>query len=282
MPELPEVETVKETLKRLVLNKTIKSVKVIYPKIIEYPSVEEFIGILKDREIKDINRRGKWLIFNLGEYTLLSHLRMEGKFFIKNHDDEINKHEHVIFKFDDNELRYRDTRKFGRMYLYKTCEVNNKKPLNELGLEPWDNNLTSSYLIEKYKNKRLPIKTVLLDQSIIVGIGNIYADEILFLSKINPLTRCCDLNNKDCDKIIENTRDVLENAIKLGGTTIRSYESSEGVHGLFQNELYVHIKENVKCSICGTKIKKIRVGGRGTYYCSKCQRLKKKVVKNDK
>ena len=282
MPELPEVETVKETLKKIVLNKKIRKVEVLYPKIIEYPSVSDFINILKDKEIKDINRRGKWLMFNLGDYTLLSHLRMEGKFFLKNHDDEINKHEHVIFKFDDNELRYRDTRKFGRMYLYKSDEVNDKKPLNELGLEPWDNNLTSTYLIEKYKTKKLPIKTVLLDQSIIVGIGNIYADEILFLSKINPLTKCSDLSKRDCEKIIKNTREVLENAIKLGGTTIRSYESSEGVHGLFQNELYVHNKENEKCPNCNTKIKKIRVGGRGTYYCSKCQKMKKKIEKNDK
>ena len=279
MPELPEVETVKETLKRIVLNKKIRKVEILYPKIIEYPSVEEFINILKDKEIKDINRRGKWLMFNLGDYTLLSHLRMEGKFFLKNHSDEINKHEHIIFKFDDSELRYRDTRKFGKMYLYKTNEVNNKKPLSELGLEPWDNNLTSNYLIEKYKNKKLPIKTVLLDQSIIVGIGNIYADEILFLSKINPLTKCCDLTKNDCNKIIKNTREVLENAIKLGGTTIRSYESSEGVHGLFQNELYVHNKENEKCPICNNTIKKIRVGGRGTYYCSKCQKNKKKLKK---
>ena len=264
MPELPEVETVKETLKKIVLNKKIREVDVLYPKIIEYPSVSEFIDILKDKEIKDINRRGKWLMFNLGDYILLSHLRMEGKFFLKNHNDEINKHEHVIFKFDNSELRYRDTRKFGKMYLYKTNEVNDKKPLNELGLEPWDNNLTSNYLIEKYKNKKLPIKTVLLDQSIIVGIGNIYADEILFLSKINPLTKCCDLSKRDCEKIIKNTREVLEKAIKLGGTTIRSYESSEGVHGLFQNELYVHSKENEKCPICNNTIKKIRVGGRGT------------------
>ena len=282
MPELPEVETVKETLKKIVLNKKIRKVEVLYPKIIEYPSVSDFINILKDKEIKDINRRGKWLMFNLGDYTLLSHLRMEGKFFLKNHDDEINKHEHVIFKFGDNELRYRDTRKFGRMYLYKSDEVNDHKPLNELGLEPWDNNLTSTYLIEKYKTKKLPIKTVLLDQSIIVGIGNIYADEILFLSKINPLTKCSDLSKRDCEKIIKNTREVLENAIKLGGTTIRSYESSEGVHGLFQNELYVHSKENEKCPNCNTKIKKIRVGGRGTYYCSKCQKMKKKIEKNDK
>lgn len=282
MPELPEVETVKETLKKIVLNKKIREVDVLYPKIIEYPSVSEFIDILKDKEIKDINRRGKWLMFNLGDYILLSHLRMEGKFFLKNHNDEINKHEHVIFKFDNSELRYRDTRKFGKMYLYKTNEVNDKKPLNELGLEPWDNNLTSNYLIEKYKNKKLPIKTVLLDQSIIVGIGNIYADEILFLSKINPLTKCCDLSKRDCEKIIKNTREVLEKAIKLGGTTIRSYESSEGVHGLFQNELYVHSKENEKCPICNNTIKKIRVGGRGTYYCNKCQKIKKKVEKSVK
>ena len=132
-------------------------------------------------------------------------------------------------------------------------------------------NLTPSYLKEKYKNKKLPIKTVLLDQSIITGIGNIYADEILFLSKINPLEKASNLNDEQLSKIITNTKNVLEKAIKEGGTTIRSYTSEEGVTGLFQNELYVHQRENEECRICKTIIKKIKVGGRGTYYCEKCQ-----------
>lgn len=282
MPELPEVETVKETLKLKVLHKKIKEVCVLYPKMIEYPSVDEFKRILKGKELENIERRGKWLLFSFGEYTLLGHLRMEGKFFLKSHREEVNKHEHVVFEFTDGtELRYQDTRKFGRMYLYKTEDLYDRKPLNELGLEPWDDHLNTQYLLNKYKKKRLPIKSVLLDQSIITGIGNIYADEILFLSHLNPLTPCMDLTQKDCENIIQNTQNVLERAIQLGGTTIRSYESSQGVHGLFQNELFVHGKEGENCPECGSEIVKIKVGGRGTYYCKKCQKVRKKGKKKN-
>ena len=120
------------------------------------------------------------------------------------------------------------------------------------------------------KNKKLPIKTLLLDQSIIVGLGNIYVDEVLFLSRINPNKKYYELKDKDFKSIIKYTKEVLEHAIELGGTTIRSYESSEGVHGLFQMELLVHGKEI--CPKCNKKIEKIRIGGRGTYFCPKCQK----------
>jgi len=273
MPELPEVETVKETLKRKVLNKTITEVVVLYEGIIESPDVLDFVKKLKGQTIKDITRLGKWLIFHLDNYFLLSHLRMEGKYFLKNTNEDYTKHEHVIFKFsDDTDLRYQDTRKFGKMLLVDKDKLHEARPIKELGLEPWDKSLTKEYLKSKYKTKRLPIKTVILDQSIITGIGNIYADEILFLSKINPLTKVNLLHNKDLDSIIENTRKVLEKAINEGGTTIRSYTSDEGVTGRFQNELYVHCRENESCLVCGSKILKTRVGGRGTYYCPKCQK----------
>ena len=190
MPELPEVETVKETLKKQLLNRIIKD-DIINYNIVEKPSVSEFKEKIKNQKIIDIKRRGKWLLFELSDYYLLSHLRMEGKYYIKNKDDEVTKHQHVIFKLDnDLELRYNDTRKFGRMYLFNKEDAFNQKPLNELGLEPWDDKLNVSYLKDKYKTKKLPIKTTLLDQSIIVGIGNIYADEILFLSNINPYKKC--------------------------------------------------------------------------------------------
>lgn len=273
MPELPEVETVKETLKLKLIGKKIKDVKIYYDGIIAYPEIKEFSKQIKNLPIKDINRRGKWLMFDLDKYYLLSHLRMEGKYFFKNKGDKLDNHEHVVFSLDSNEeLRYRDTRKFGKMYLIKKEDINNVGPIKDLGLEPWDTNLTKEYLKDKYKTKKLPIKTVLLDQSIIVGIGNIYADEILFLSKLNPLIKCCDLKDDDLENIIKYTKEVLEKAIKLGGTTIRTYTSVDGVHGRFQNELLVHGKDNDSCPACGQAIKKIRVGGRGTYYCSNCQK----------
>lgn len=272
MPELPEVETVKNTLKRLVLNKKILSVNIYHSNIIAYPSVDEFKEKIKNQTINDITRRGKWLIFELDNYYLVSHLRMEGKYFLKNSSEELVKHEHVVFSFKDQELRYHDTRKFGKMYLIDKEKLETSKPINELGLEPWDNNLTIDYLKEKYLNKNIPIKTVLLDQSIITGIGNIYADEILFKSRINPLIKPKELTEEQLNNIIKYTRETLEEAIKLGGTTIKSYESAKGVHGLFQNKLLVHSRVGEACPECGTTIIKISVNGRGTYYCKNCQK----------
>ncbi|MBP8687957.1 MAG: DNA-formamidopyrimidine glycosylase [Candidatus Gastranaerophilaceae bacterium] len=274
MPELPEVETVKESLKLRLNNKKIIRTRVLWDNIIAYPSKEKFIKETANQSINDVKRRGKFLLFDLDDYYLLSHLRMEGKYFFKTKDDDINKHEHVIFDLDDgSELRYMDTRKFGKMYLIKKEDIDKIGPLVKLGLEPWDDNLTSEYLLDKYKKKKLPIKSVLLDQNIIVGIGNIYADEILFLSKINPLKKCNLITKEEAENIIKYTKKVLEAAIEKGGTTIRTYSSVDGVHGLFQNELFVHGKDKNNCPICNTKIEKIKVGGRGTYYCPKCQTL---------
>jgi formamidopyrimidine-DNA glycosylase len=158
------------------------------------------------------------------------------------------------------------------MHLIEKDKINIIGPFLEMGLEPWDKSLTIEYLKDKYSKKRLPIKTVLLDQSIIVGIGNIYADEILFLCKLNPQKRTCDLKEKDLENIIKYTKEVLEEAIKMGGTTIRTYSSSEGVHGRFQQNLKVHNKKGSNCPNCNTLIDKITVNGRGTFYCPKCQK----------
>lgn len=272
MPELPEVETVRRGLLDKVLNRVIKGIRVNYPKIIEYPSISLFKKEIVGQKINDISRYGKWLIFVLDDFYLLSHLRMEGKYFIKSSKDVDLKHEHVIFELDDKtELRYMDVRKFGKMHLIPKDKIKEIGPLRELGLEPWDENLTLEYLQDKFSKKRLPIKSVLLDQSIIVGIGNIYADEILFLAKINPYTRAMDLNDDSIKNIIKYTRIVLEDAIKAGGTTIRSYSSVNGIHGMFQQNLNVHSRSGEACPVCGSEVIKVKIGGRGTYYCSKCQ-----------
>ncbi|MBQ9011253.1 MAG: DNA-formamidopyrimidine glycosylase [Bacilli bacterium] len=269
MPELPEVETVKNTLKRQILNKKILLSNIYWSNIIAYPEVPVFKEKIKNQRINDILRRGKWLMFELDDYFLLSHLRMEGKYFIRKKGDQLNKHEHIVFLFDDDtELRYHDTRKFGKMYLLEKNNAYDVKPLNELGLEPWDERLDVTYLKNKFNKK--PIKIQLLDQSIISGIGNIYADEILFLSKIYPEVSGNKLSDENLKDIIKYTREVLSSAIKLGGTTVKSYTSSEGVHGRFQEELLVHTKKI--CPSCGNDIIKIVVGGRGTYFCPKCQK----------
>ena len=239
--------------------------------IIAYPEPTKFINEIKNQTINDILRRGKILMFILDDYYLTSHLRMEGKYFIKDKTEALSKHDHVIFTLSNNkELRYNDTRKFGKMHLVKKDELD-ITPIAKLGKEPWDKDLTIDYLKEKL-NKRKAIKTLLLDQSIITGIGNIYADEILFKSKINPEIYGCNLTDNNLEDIITNTKTILEKAISLGGTTIHTYTSVDGITGLFQQELLVHGKKDENCPNCGNKIVKIVVNTRGTYYCPNCQK----------
>ena len=237
MPEKPEVITVSNSLRPRLVGKKITGCNVYWDNIIAYPTTDEF-----KKEI-------------IGQ------------------NDSIVKHEHVEFILDDDiSFRYHDVRKFGKMYLIDKDKVDNVKPLSELGYEFDDSDLTKEYLYEKLHNKKLPIKTVLLDQSIITGIGNIYDDEILFRSKISPYRKSCDISVDECDEIIKDTRLVLKEAIKKGGTTIKSFTSSEGVHGLFQNELLVHGKKKGICPNCSSSIEVCRIAGRGTYYCPKCQK----------
>lgn len=273
MPELPEVETVKERLKERLINKRIKEVDIRWDNIIAFPSRNQFIDEIKNQKVKDIRRRGKWLIIELEKHFLLISLRMEGKFFFKNSDEPLVKHEHIIFKLEDAiDLRYHDTRKFGKMHLVEKEKLNSSKPLKDLGLEPFDSDLTVKYLQSKLSRRSLPIKTVLLNQNIIAGIGNIYDDEILFLSKINPYKPANKLTNKELQNIINNTKEVLGKAIKAGGTTIRTYVSLDNKKGEFQHELYVYGRNNKPCLVCDSTIEKTTIRGRGTYYCPKCQR----------
>lgn len=273
MPEKPEVITVSNSLRPRLVGKKITGCNVYWDNIIAYPTTDEFKKEVIGQKILDVTTRGKFIKVLLDRDVLLIHLRMEGKFFFRKLSDPIVKHEHVEFILDeDTSFRYHDVRKFGKMYLISKAMVDKVKPLSELGVEFDDRNLTKEYLYEKIHNKKLPIKTVLLDQSIITGIGNIYDDEILFRSGISPYRKSCDISLEECDEIIKNTRLVLSEAIKKGGTTIKSFTSSEGVHGLFQNELLVHGKKNDKCPVCGSRIEVCRIGGRGTYYCTKCQK----------
>lgn len=271
MPELAEVETVRNTLKKRILNKKISDVVIIYDGVVKN-DLDFFRKSLIGNEFCDILRIGKWLIFELNDYYLLSHLRMEGKYFIKNSNEPFAKHEHFIIRFCDNtDLRYHDVRKFGVIKIVKKEDLYNTEEIKKQGPEIISDNLTSEYLLEKFKKCRLTIKTALLSQDIISGIGNIYADEILFASFINPLKKACFLTQDECEKIILNGRNILNKAIEEGGCTIKSYTSSLGVIGNYQNYLKVHKKEGEKCPNCGNVIKRIKVGGRSTYYCDKCQ-----------
>jgi len=272
MPEMPEVRVVRDTLKKSLVGKRIEKISALYPRIIEGNS-DNFIKKLEGQIFRDVRSTGKWLIFDLGEYSFLSHLRMEGKYFFEDSDVPIEKHTHVIFYLDGNKsLRYNDVRKFGRMELVKTSEIEETESIKKLGLEPDNPKLDSDYLLKSFKGKKKPIKTLLLDQTIINGLGNIYSNEVLFASCVNPFREASSINKKEADAIIKNAFEITAKSYKEGGCTIRSYTSSLGVIGHYQDYLLVHGKVGCPCSVCGTLIKKEKIDGRSAYYCEKCQK----------
>ena len=270
MPELPEVQTVLDTLATKIKNRKIVDIKIRYSPIIECSNTR-FKNSLIGQHFRKFKRRGKYLLFEMDDITLVSHLRMEGKYFILDPSVPLSKHDHIIFKLDNGkDLRYNDVRKFGRMELMDKDD--DYLEFKKLGPEPFSKYFNLKYCKDYLKNKNKPIKEVLLDQSFVAGIGNIYADEILFAMKVNPKTKANKLTDNNIKDLISNTRRILNKAIKAGGTTIRSYTSSLGVTGRFQLKLNVHTMS--KCKVCDNDIKKIVVGGRGTYYCPKCQKEK--------
>lgn len=275
MPELPEVETVRNVLKLWVKGKSIKSSSIFYDKVLENMVFDDFKIKIINQQIIDIERIGKYLLFILDDYVLLSHLRMEGKYYLLNDeviDEKIKKHQIISFLLDDGStLVYHDVRKFGRMKLLNKDNYLEDVSLKKLGKEPFY--ASDKELYEKIKNSNKPIKELLLDQSVMAGLGNIYVDEVLFLSKIHPLKKGKEIKLKECANLIKNSIIVLNKAIELGGSTIRSYHSGNKVDGRFQNELNVYGKKGHHCSCCNTLIEKTIVGGRGTHYCPKCQKL---------
>lgn len=272
MPEIAEVRVVRDTLKKNLKNRKIKEVKILYSRII-VGDAENFKNELVNKTFHDVTSCGKWLIFNLGELSFLSHLRMEGKYFYVPESTPIGKHTHIIFKLDnDMDLRYDDVRKFGRMELVRTSEVMENSSIKKLGFEPDDKRLTKEYLLEKFKGKKTLAKVGLLDQTIINGLGNIYANEVLFASKISPYRHLEDITGKEAQEIIDSSYKITKKSYEEGGCTIRSYTSSLGVIGHFQDYLKVHGRESEPCEECGKPIKKEKIEGRSAYFCENCQK----------
>ena len=269
MPELPEVEVVRSVLESNILGLTIIDVECFYSPIIENDLLE-FKNSVINKKVTKLERLGKYLIFKLENGAFISHLRMEGKYhYFKNEEPNL-KHTHVVFHFDNGyKLLYQDVRKFGRIVYKELDDVYTTLPLSKIGVEGnsvvYDLN-EIYYLIHK---KRLPIKTVLLDQTIISGLGNIYVDEVLFKSNINPHRLASTITLDEVKSIMVNSKEILDKAILYKGTTIRSYTSSLGVSGNYQDLLMVHTKK--VCPICNSPINKDKIGGRSSYYCSKCQ-----------
>jgi formamidopyrimidine-DNA glycosylase len=273
MPELPEVENVKNALNQFLPGKLIKDVKIYWENIIKHPETEEFIIRLRGQTFEKVYRRGKFLIFYLNEDVLISHLRMEGKYGLYRSEEPADKHTHVIFEFSDGtELRYRDVRKFGTMHLYPKGTEENNDPLNKLGIEPLSETLTAALMKKLFSNRKRNIKAVLLDQTILAGLGNIYVDEVLFQAGIHPETPANKLSLNRLKKLKAAITDILSESVKYGGSTIRSYTNSMGEEGGYQLKLYVYGRKNEACRICGTEIERLVVAGRGTHICNSCQK----------
>ncbi|MFD0698677.1 DNA-formamidopyrimidine glycosylase [Paenibacillus sp. GCM10027628] len=280
MPELPEVETVKRTLNMLVTGKTIEYVQVKLPRIIQKPDdIHLFEVLLQGQTIRTIERRGKFLRFVLDDYVMVSHLRMEGRYGLYQGDDPVERHTHVLFRFTDGtELRYKDVRQFGTMHLFPKGDELTQPPLHKLGLEPLDEAFTFEAFKERIAKRSTKIKPLLLNQEYIVGIGNIYVDESLFLSGIHPEREASSLTRKELEALHEAIVRTLRGAVEVGGSSIKSFVNGQGEIGLFQHQFNIYGRQSESCKKCGSQIYKTVVGGRGTHICPVCQPLKRKRV----
>ncbi len=270
MPELPEVETVARILSPLLKGQKILSITALREKNIENP-FSDFSSGLVGKTFESVERRAKFLIFKMKEGGyILSHLRMEGRYFYEKDNSPSRKHDILYYHLDnDFRLAYCDTRKFGRIAYYPD-EASLQTALAKLGPEPFDFSPTDFFeVLSKIKK---PIKEVIMDQTVIVGIGNIYADESLYRARINPLTKASLLSENECTSLLKSIQVILKEAIDLGGSTIKSYHPKEGVSGNMQTQLLAYGKANSSCPRCGTKFKRITLNGRGTTYCPLCQK----------
>ena len=280
MPELPEVENVKQGLNDIVVGETIEKVEVRWRRIIESPESESFSKKLMGQMIEKVDRRGKFLLFYFTDDVMISHLRMEGKYNLVEPTKDWtlprrSNHTHVIFHLKSGKkLIYHDVRKFGRMSLVPKGEEFDHKSLAKLGPEPTAEDFVLEEMQEFLTRRTKAIKGVLLDQQIVVGIGNIYADEILFKAKVHPATPANRLTDAEEIRLHEAVLLILNNAIKSGGTTIRSYQNAFGDVGTYQNHLNVYGRDGQPCVNCETEIEKMKIAGRGTHYCPVCQAMK--------
>ena len=289
MPELPEVEVVKRSLINKIQNSIIKAVKINDGGLryrVDKNKIKKIIGL----RIKKISRRSKFLLFFFNNKTvMLVHLGMTGKFFFINqkntkyktsfyydiNEDKDKKHDRVIFNLSKNrKLIYNDVRKFGFIKFTQKKNVNQNLHLKNLGPEPLEKNFNFSYFKQYIINKNRTIKDILMDQKFVSGLGNIYVNETLFFSGIKPTKKVKNLSEREIRKIIKFTKRILSKAIALGGSSIKNFSSENGKKGLFQQYFCVYGKKDEKCSkkSCGSKIIKIVISNRATFYCDKCQK----------
>ncbi len=274
MPELPEVETVKSGLEQNVIGKKISNVN-ISNKNLRFPFPDNFISNLTNNKITLVTRRARYLLIHLdSKQILLVHLGMSGKLnYFSTFPKSTKKHDHVFINFDDNSgLIYNDTRRFGFVDLVDEGKINSHKMIKDLGPEPLMEDFNSNYLAKILKNKSMNIKTTMMDNKIVVGVGNIYINESLFLSGISPLKPSNKLSLSQIDLLIKNIKGILQKAIKAGGSTLRDYVDLKGDVGEFQFDFKVYARDNENCFDCSSFIKRVKQNGRSSFYCPKCQK----------
>ena len=264
MPELPEVETIARTLEPELLGRTIKSADLRWARTLATPSPKKFKEQVKGQKIKEVTRRAKYFILHLSDFDLLIHLRMSGDLHVRNSTIRPEKHDRLIIELSGNKsLIFNDTRKFGRVWLTSTPE----DVLGKLGPEPLDRDFTPKWLLTSLHKKHRQLKPLLLDQTFLAGLGNIYTDEALHIAKLHPLTMSDLVNEKQAKALHKAIRKVLKEGIKSNGASIDwVYRGGE-----FQNYFRVYDREGESCFVCGTPIRKLVVGQRGTHICPNCQ-----------
>ena len=287
MPELPEIEIVKISLLKKINKAKIINIK-IFNNNLRYKISNKLPNKLINKKILNISRRSKYLLFHFKDQILLAHLGMTGKFLIIRSKDNkifrtsfyynlniIEKHNHICFLLNNGlSLVYNDVRKFGFLKLFKYSKLKKISFLEKLGPEPFSPCFNLKYVLNYIKNRKKNVKNLLMDQNFVSGLGNIYVNEVLFLSKIYPGKLCEKLKKESIKKIIKNIKKILNTSIIKGGSSIRDFKNIKGESGSFQDFFKVYGKENKKCSriSCNSKIKKIIISGRSTYYCNKCQK----------
>lgn len=276
MPELPEVEHVVRALRPRIIGRQISFTEVRLPKLIAPLSPSLFNRKLKGATITGVSRRGKHILIELDNHRVLAvHLRMTGKFLYLSVDDDLPKHAHAIFYFDnERRLVFRDQRQFGVMKLVARSRLVKMKGISELAPEPFSDDFSLEYLTDIFARSRRSLKTLLLDQTKVLGLGNIYAAEALFRAGVNPFKPASELSSKRIPRLHQAIRDVLRAAISGGSTSRINLENPNGFsYGeAFGKVWQVYEREGEPCFICGTRIRRLTHGGRSTYWCPRCQR----------
>lgn len=279
VPELPEVETIRKGLEPVLLGARIMRIELKRPGL-RYPFPEDFVNRLELRVVTAMERRAKYILIHLSSgNVLLVHLGMSGRFLVEKDPADLTnaerKHDHVIFHMSNGfTISYRDPRRFGFMDLCSLPDLHKNRHLNTLGIEPLSPELDGAYLTSLFRHKNIPLKTVLLNQRLIAGLGNIYVCEALFLSKLHPAKEASSLKPHEAEKLAAAIQHVLVNALEAGGSTLKDYAQADGSSGYFQHQFTVYGRESEPClsENCCCFISRITQNGRSTFFCPHCQK----------